>query len=128
MTERYKINAALLPLAWTPEPWQVVYFPNPNRLNSIWLGTVWNFMLFPTRLWFEVIRLLTTKAWFLVPATLAGLMLSLPRWVWAGFCGNLRALPVDMHTRLHADIMTPAEAAAAITAGDERAVIDTLAR
>jgi hypothetical protein len=128
MTERYKVNAALMPLSWTPEPWQVVYFPNPNRLNSIWIGTVWNFMLIPTRMWFEVIRLCVTPAWYITPMTLMAVLLSSLKWVLAGFAGKLRALPIDLQTRLHSDIMTPEEAASAIKAGDERAVIDTLAR
>lgn len=52
----FAVNLALAPIAWTPEAWQLRPFVNPHYLNSLWLGTVWNAVLAPTRLWHESLK------------------------------------------------------------------------
>lgn len=125
---RYKVNAALLPLNWTPEPWQVVYFPNPSLMNSIWLGTVWNVMVLPTRLYYEFFRLLFSPLWFLAPATLCVVIGGFFKWIGMGFAGQLRGTKLPMEIRANAVFMLPNECVHAIHAGDDRAIIDTAAQ
>lgn len=50
------INPFGKPSIWTPEPYQILCFPNENRLNSAWLGLVAPWVMLPGRLWREVLR------------------------------------------------------------------------
>jgi hypothetical protein len=111
---------------WAPEPWQVIYYPNPARGNAIWLGTVWNICLLPTRLWIESLRLLFTPAYAMVPGTFCAVLASTVRWITMGLRGKLRALAVPIHVRLDADIVPPRRAADLIRGGDARCVVDRL--
>lgn len=124
ISARYRINAALLPLNWTPEPWQVIYFPNPNRWNSIWLGTVWNFMLFPTRVNKEFLQVLFSAQWIYAFPLLGAMFVGCFKWLAMGFSGKLRAVKLPAKIRMQAEFFTAEEAALAIRAGDTRGVID----
>lgn len=121
---RFLINAALFNLMWTPEPWQIVRFPNPSYANSLWLGTVWNFMNLPTRAWHEVIRVLFSRHALYAPYMLWMLLYTTFRQVLWGFVGMNRAIDVPIELRIKADIMEPVEAANRIKAGDARAVVE----
>lgn len=52
------INPYAKTSGWFPEPYQLLQYPNENRLNSLWLGLVAPFVMLPGRLWNEVLRVL----------------------------------------------------------------------
>lgn len=127
-TARYVLNPAVMRLTWNPEAWQVVRFMNPNYANSLWLGTVWNIALLPTRLWQEVarpalaghIRLACQMASRIVTTTLetAG---------W-GLMGRARPLPVSAALLCDADILSEQQARAMLEAGKFDAVMEYVER
>ena len=108
----YLINMALAPLAWTPECWQMRPFINPSRANSVWLGTVWNVILIPTRIWHEVLRPLLHGE---VRVALFYLFLILPATVFQflvlGLQGALRAHSLPLEVCTDAEFLEEWEAA-----------------
>lgn len=119
---RYAINPAVAPLQWSPEPYQLVRFHNPRYWNSLWLGTVWNVALLPTRIWRNIGRPARAMfgsvgdGWNVAVWVLTFLIMLVftPLEVvydfLLGVSGNLRAVPLDEFVMAYARRMSEREA------------------
>lgn len=85
-------NMLMAPPVWAAEPWQLCAARNPSYLNSLWLGTVWNIVLLPTRIWKELLRPLLWGRIELFLAMLAFMPLSIAKFFWLGITGRLHSL------------------------------------
>lgn len=111
------INPALVPLAWTGDAWGYRAFKNPDWLNSVWLGTVWNVMTLPQRFAYQALRPLLVGD---LRHALYGAMVLLPlflAFIIMGLMGRLRMLPYKIDVVAHSYVMTEDEAGRAIAAG-----------
>lgn len=105
------LNPAVAALCWTPEAFQYVYFPNPRYLNSLWLGTVWNVTLLPTRIFQEVINpLLRGYLTFPLIHLFVTMPISVGVFFLRGLIGRCRAVNLPIATMATARSITPEEA------------------
>lgn len=118
------INPTMADSCWTPEPFQLINWPNPSRANSLWLGLVAPWVMLPGRLWSEVLRplmygmplaALLYLFWFIPMTTLI--------WIYWGVRGDLFALDVDLATMTNSRMMTPDESLQAMAAGLDDVVV-----
>jgi len=91
-------NLRLAPSIWCPMPHQVLDFPNPSRLQSLWIGTVAQLYMLPVRLWREFLAILLKGRPLVAALSLLYVMWSTLLWVWWGVRGT--AFGVDMPARL----------------------------
>lgn len=89
------VNMLLAPPRWTPEPWQICAAKNPTYLNSVWIGTVWNLIMLPSRFWPELLRPLlwgqlelALRSLLIIPTTTLGMF-------WFGLLGRMHSLPLS---------------------------------
>lgn len=111
---RYHINMALAPLHWTPEIWQITKFVNPSVLNSLWLGTVWNLFLLPTRFWHECLVILAAGHMRLAFAQFGVILWSFWKVFTWGLNGNARAVNLPLDTIVQSTFLNAQEAFDAI--------------
>lgn len=86
MNKQKQIQVSDLKPMWFPEPYQVSTLPNPNYLNSLWIGLtnpLWNL---PTMLWILILRPVLVGVVGIVAFTL--------RCTIAGVLGRATGLPV----------------------------------
>jgi hypothetical protein len=120
MTEARKLfvlNPAVAALMWDPEPYQMVEFRNPHWLNSAWLGTAWNVILLPTRVWHEILKTLLVGDLLGGLVMTANLAVSMLRQVAMGLAGRLRGVRLPIETLLAARQMSEQEACDDIKSG-----------
>ena len=121
---QFLINPNADDSSWTPEPYQIICWPNPSRANSLWIGTVAQLVMLPGRLWTEVVRpLLRGRPLMALMCLLWFLPVSSLIWLWWGIRGDAYALKVDLQLMLRARVMTTDESLIAMALGlDEVAV------
>jgi hypothetical protein len=122
---RFLINPLVVESIWTPEPYQLFVWPNPSRLNSIWLGTVAQLVMLPGRIWTEFVMPLFLGYfflafwygfWFIPTSTM--------KWLCAGLKGNLFAVRLPLEVAVQAELMTNEVALKFLCMGVEEPVID----
>lgn len=120
----FLINPAAMPTRWTGEPWGMRSFQNKNYLNSIWLGTVWNFMILPTRAYYELLGpLMRGDLGRLVGNVFAFITLTIAFFC-AGLIGKLVMMPVELEVLQQSYVMNEHEAFAALNNGFTEPVIE----
>ena len=105
------------PSGWTPEPYQILNYPNENYLNSLWLGLVAPLVMFPTRLWNEVVRLALAGHLLLAAQMLVFIPISSIKWLWWGVRGMAYAVNAEPKELMQAHILQPHESLMAMVAG-----------
>lgn len=114
---RYVINPLLQAPAWAGDDWGIRIYPCKSWLNSVWLGTVWNFMCVPQRFYYAVVRPLVELRPIELCIGLAAFVLNTLTHVLAGLMGYLIMLPYPLEIMADALILPPGKAQAAIDAG-----------
>lgn len=124
---RYIINpmAAREPL-WLPHVWQMAVADarNPSYLNSLWLGTVYNLMLVPQRLFSETLVSLFNFQLGKCLFSLFAIPVSVLLFLIMGLSGRLAGINVTLEQAANALILKPAEGLAALEEGFTDLVID----
>lgn len=115
---RYSINLINAQSIWTPEPHQMLNWPNPSRLNSLWLGLVAPLIMLPGRLWNEVIRVAARGHVGSAAVMLGFIWSSSLLWAGWGLRGDAFALDLDPETLMWSRFLTPDQAIEALMAGD----------
>ena len=109
---------------WMPEPYQMLRYPNPSLLNSLWLGLVAPIVLLPYRIWHEFIK------WLLVGelqiAALSGrrLVSSSLRWAAWGVAGNAYAVQAHPSQLMLGHVLPPKDSALLSAEGGAGHVIE----
>ena len=77
---------------WMPEPYQMLRYPNPSLLNSLWLGLVAPIVLLPCRVWHEFIKCLLVGELQIAALSARHLVSSSLCWAAWGVTGNAYAV------------------------------------
>lgn len=122
---RFLINPLVAKSFWTPEPYQMVHWHNPSRLNSFWLGTIAQVVMLPGRLWHEFFLLmfmghLRAAAWF----GLWCLPVSTFAWFVLGVRGRLFAIDLPIGIIANSEVMTEEVALQFMCLGVDEVVVD----
>ena len=113
----YVINPLLQRAAWTGDDWGFQLYPSKNWLNSVWLGTVWNFMCLPQRFYCCVIVPLLGLQPVGVAIGLMAFFVNTTAQFFAGLYGRLIMLPYPLEVISDSVVLSPSRAQAAIEAG-----------
>lgn len=105
------------PSIWFPSAWQIVNFPNENRLNSAWLGVVAPLLMLPGRLWYEFALPLLRggNPLWLLKHLLIGIPLTTLIWLVWGLMGEAYAVPATLDQMANAVVLDPAKSLVALT-------------
>lgn len=114
---RYVINPLLQAPAWVGDDWGLRIYPCKSWLNSVWLGTVWNFMCVPQRFFYAVVMPLMALRPVEFCIGLAAFFLNTVGHVLAGLAGYLIMLPYPLKVMADALVLPPGKAKAALEAG-----------
>jgi hypothetical protein len=123
---RYAISpAAQVGSVWVPEVFQlVVNYQNPNYLNSLWLGTVWNLGVIPYRVFREFLVALfhfrfgvALLSIFVIPASALLIFVK-------GVLGKVRAHCVPLELVQQSVLLSKYESDTAFSRGHKEVVID----
>lgn len=90
--DHYVANLRLLPCISFPNAYQMVNFPNPSRVHSLWLGTGANLLMLPERLWYEFLAILLRGRPLIALAMLGFIVLTSLTWLWWGIRGTAFAV------------------------------------
>ena len=123
---RYMISpAAQKKSVWTPEVFQMVLgHPNPNYINSVWLGVFWNVGILPYRTLREFGWALFNFRFHLALLSLLVLPVS-TFWLFCmGICGKLSAHTIPLDYINQSVILTPEQSQEAVGLGFNDVLID----
>jgi len=124
-TPRYVINLLNVKSTWTPEPYQMLNWPNPNYFNSLWLGLVAPLVMLPGRIWSEVIK--PARAGHIRFAL--NMLVFIPKssllWAIWGISRQIIAPRIDPVTLRASRFMQPSEALKSFVDGDRRAIFES---
>lgn len=123
---RYAINPqAQKRSIWTPEIYQLVLGQGcTGYLNSVWLGTIWNLILMPSRFLVEVVWNVFN---FRFQQALFSLLMLLPTSLWLvymGLRGSLRVVPITAEIAARSIILSPEQCMTAIQRGYTDVIVD----
>lgn len=110
----YVINPALAPTSWQGDTWGMRAFPNRSWINSFYLGTVWNFMITPQRIWHELLRPIGRGDFGMFARNVPMLFVFAFVWMYLGVTGRLVMLPYGIDVVADAIIFDEDQAKRAI--------------
>lgn len=103
----YIANLRLLPCISFPDAHQMLDFPNPSRLHSLWLGTGANLLMLPGRLWREFLTILLRGRPIIAVTMLGFIVLSSLLWLWWGIRGTAFAVGMSPDLMRHVRFLPP---------------------
>jgi hypothetical protein len=121
--QKYAINLLNARSIWTPEPYQMLRWPNPSRLNSLWLGIVAPLIMLPGRLWNECIRVIFAGHLKVGLAMLGFIVSSSLEWLSWGLNGHAIAINLTPDVLAVSRFMDVDEAVADLMTGNEKLLI-----
>ena len=109
---------------WMPEPYQMLRYPNPSLLNSLWLGLVAPIVLLPHRIWREFIKCLLVDEFQIAALSARHLVSSSLRWVAWGITGNAYAVQASPFQLMLGHVLPPRYSALVSANGGSIQVIE----
>lgn len=117
-TQEFTINLAVAAPCWAPEIWQIQQFLNPHYLNSLWIGTVWNTVLLPSRIIHEIIKPVFRGEFAVALTMVVGIPYTFIRNILVGAAGKLRGVGLPLNVILNAEFLDEDEAFAQMQKGN----------
>lgn len=109
---------------WMPEPYQMLRYPNPSLLNSLWLGLVAPVVLLPHRIWHEFIKCMLVGEFGVAKFSARHIVSSSLRWAWWGITGNAYAVQAHPLQLLLGHVLPPKYSALVSANGGATQVIE----
>ena len=109
---------------WMPEPYQMLRYPNPSLLNSLWLGLVAPIVLLPCRVWHEFIKCLLVGELQIAALSARHLVSSSLRWAAWGVTGNAYAVQASPFQLMLGHVLPPKYSALVSANGGSIQVIE----
>jgi hypothetical protein len=118
----YRVSMEAAPVRWDAAAWQFIIYKNPSYLNSLWLGTVVNFLNIPSRIFNEAVFSFIGGRTLWALAMLIQLPFSVLIHLIAGLLGRLHSIDAPLTTIVRARLATDAEIAQDMAYGFEEHV------
>lgn len=109
---------------WFPHAYQMVIWPNPSRLNALWLGLVAPLVMMPMRLMVEVILMALMGNIRMAGRNLVFVPISTVLWAFEGCKGNLFAIDLPYKDMVRARFLSVPECFLALRDGKDALLID----